>query len=822
VKLSDRTAPFVSDLRSGLRQLRAAPVLSAVLIATLGFGIGSTIAVFSIVHAVLLAPLPYADQDRVVVVFETLRDIKTGRASVGHFHDWTEQSDVFSATAALQPATYNLADAEQPERVAASRVTPGFFDVLHIPPALGRYFTAEDVSRDDHLVVLSHTLWTRRFASDPTIVGREVRLNDQPYTVLGVAAPGYGIAGGPRSTAAGLSPELWTPLVFTPQQRANYGSHAFLVLGKLKTGATKDGAQQDLQRVTADIRRRYPREMATRSVNVVPLSSMLVGTAATQMYFLLGAVTAVLLIGCVNVASVLLARGAARRREMAIRCAVGSTRAQIARQMISESLVLALVAGMVALGIGAAGTRILVALSPGGLPRVQQAHLSPVVLLFAFGLTIVVGLAFGAIPALRAARSSLRTPLAEGGWHAMVGTAHRTRGSLVVVQLAVTMVLLVAAGLLLRSAYAAEQVPLGFAPDHVLAGRVTLPADRYREPAQIVAAFDQIINGVRGTPDVDTVGAATWIPMGGGVIDAGLAVEGKQFAAGSQPSANIALVTGGYLEAIRVPLRRGRMLRATDMAPSASPVMVINEYLAGQLWPGADPIGKRISTWAAAAGVPEWREVVGVVGDVRTAGLTAPIAGEVFLPYGQAPSGAWDAFQRSMTVVVRAASPLAQAGTLRRSIRAVDPSLAIYNVGTFEDLVALTLQSRRLNALLLSALAIIALSLATLGVYGVLAYFVSERVPEIGLRLAIGATAASVIAMILRRGLTLIVVGLTIGLGIARVASGVLRSVLFGVTATDMTTYAVGASALVIVSIAAVTVPAVRASRIDPVRSLVG
>ena len=410
---SERWASVWSDVRSGVRQLRASPALSAVLIATLGLGLGLTIAVFSVIYAVLLRPLPYANQDRLIVLFETLRASRTGRASVGHFFDWTGQARVLEATAALQTGSVNLATADDPEQVSASRVTPGFFTVLHVAPAVGRYFTDADVQRTDHLVVLSHGLWQRRFGADPAIIGREVRLNGEPYTVMAVADAGYSIAGDPRSSAAGLSPDVWTPLTFTPAQRANYGNHAYLVVGRLKAGVDQRTAQDDLERVTRDIARRQPQLMTGRSVNVMPLADMLVGNARTQLYFLFGTVAAVLLIGCVNVTSALVARAASRRREMAIRAALGGGRVRLARQVAIECLVMAVAGGLLALLTGALGTRLLIRFGPAALPRLTQAHMSPPVVLFAVAATLLIGMLFAVVPALRAAGVALRDGLAN-------------------------------------------------------------------------------------------------------------------------------------------------------------------------------------------------------------------------------------------------------------------------------------------------------------------------------------------------------------------------------------------------------------------------
>jgi predicted permease len=798
------------DLRFAIRQLTVSPILTGVLVLTIALGIGSTVAIFSVVHAVVLRPLPGDDSERIVRIFETLRQNRLGSASPGHFHDWTEHATVFEHTAAMIGGTYNLSDGE-PERVAGMRATPGYFRVMHITPALGRYFTDADTAGDARVVVLSHGLWQRRFGGDRSIVGRSVPLNGQVHTVVGVASPDYAMTR--------FTPQLWTPLVFTPQQRKNYGNHSFGVIGKLKAGVTRDAAQADLERVTRRIAEREPREMEARSVNVVPISNVTLGNAPMRLYVMLASVTFVLLIGCVNVANLLLARASTRRREIAIRAAIGGGRWRIVRQLLTESVVLAFIGGHAGVGLAYVGIRLFVAFGPPNVPRLQDAGLQMEVLLFAAGITLLTGLVFGIAPALRAARENLLTPLREGGKTSLVPARDRGRAILVVSEIAIAVVLLVGAGLFLRSAWRLQQVPLGFDTSRVLTARVALPP-RYGSDDTIAGAYRRMIEEARAVPGVERAGAATNIPLLSAGPDSGTQIEGKPFNPGQALSPFVRLVTDGYVETLGMPLKRGRTFQASDMAPGAPPVVMINEQLARQAWPGEEPIGKRLSAWNRGE-EPEWREVVGVIGDVRSLGADEPPRAELFMPYTQPPFSAWNVFQRSMALVVRtAADPTVHLSTLRGAVRAFDASLPLYDVMTMDDALGADGAGPRFNTWLLSLLAAAGLVLAAVGIYGVIAYFVTQRTSEIGLRLALGATPGSVLLMVVRRGAMLALAGIAIGLVAALAATQMLATLLFETTPTDLPTYLAGGIGLMTVALLACAVPAMRAVRISPMRSL--
>jgi predicted permease len=805
-------ADWRQDVRYAVRQLTVSPILTAVLTVTIALGIGATVAIFSVLNAVLLQPLPWSDGGRIVFVYETWRQFTAGNASVGHFHDWTEQGAVFEHTAATQRATFNLSDGE-PERVNGARATAGYFRVFDLSPRLGRYFTETDLAGDRRVVVLSHGLWLRRFAGDPSIAGREIRLNGEAHTVLGVTPPEYSMTR--------FAPQLWTPLVFSPQQRANYGNHSFAVMAKLKAGVTRDAAQAEMERVTRDIATREPKNMEGRSVNVQLFSDSLFGEFRRPLYALLAAVVFVLLIGCVNVANLLLARASTRRREIAIRAAIGGGRWRIIRQLLTESVVLAVVGGTAGVGLAYVGIRRFVGYGPANVPRLQDAGLQTDVLLFALGITLLTGLVFGMAPALRTAREDLLTTLRDGGKNSLPAAGRDgVRGVLVVGEIAVAVILVIGAGLFIRSSWRLHHVPIGFDTTNVLSARVSLPAARYASDDTVADAYRRMLEQVRTVPGIQRAGASTNVPLLDGGPDASVQVEGKPLTLTTAPSPAIRLVTDQYVEAIGMTLRRGRTLQASDMAPGAPPVVLINERLANLAWPGEDPIGKRLSTWTAGP-EPEWREVVGIVADVRSLGPDTPPMAELFLPYTQPPVMAWNAFQRSMAIVVRSDNDAAAyASSLRRAIQSVDSSLPLYAVVTMDEALGANSASARFTTWLLSMLAAAGLVLAAVGIYGVIAYFVTQRAPEIGLRLALGASPRSVLMMVLRHGTILAVVGIVIGLVAALAMTRMVRTLLFEVTATDPPTYAAGAIALFITAWLACAVPALRAVRVSPMRSL--
>ncbi|MGQ0538510.1 MAG: ADOP family duplicated permease [Gemmatimonadaceae bacterium] len=796
------------DAVYAFRLMRVNPGFATAVALTLALGIGATTAIFSLVHSVLLRPLPYADSDRLVTIYERVGEGR-GRASAGHFHDWTEQSRVLTATAAWQQRTFNLTDGE-PERLFGARVTPGFFQVFRIAPAVGRYFLPEETA-GSRVTVLSHGLWQTRFGGDSTIVGKQITLDGERHTVVGVTPAAF--------TLTTLEERLWTPLTFQPGQRANYGAHTFLVSGKLKPGVTIEQAQGDLHRITEDIRRREPENMRQRGVEVVPFTEVLVGDYRTQLWLLLGAVTFVLLIGCANVASLLLARAAARRKEIAIRGALGGGRGRLVRQLLTESFLLALIGGGMGLLVAHFALRFLARTGPPWVPRLGAAGLNLDVLLFALAATIVCGLLFGLAPALRATRMDLQSELRIGGRGSAGLVRDSARAALIVTEFAVALVLLVSAGLFLRSAQRLQRVPLGFEPNGVTMLRVALPATRYEQAAQVQSTFTRIVEQVRAVPGVQRAAASTRVPMWGLSIDVGVRVDGRARDPERPELGHVRLVTPDFIETIGIPLRRGRSLRESDVAAGAAWVVVVNEALVRNMFGDENPIGQRIAGWTDPTN-PEWREIVGVVGDVRAFGQENELPPEIYMPLTQAPEDAWSAFQRAMTIVAAARPGVLTASALRQAVSGVDPLLPLYDVQSMDAAVAQSTAARRFNTMLLTLLGITGLALAAIGIYGVIAFFVTQRTHEIGVRVALGASRTRVIRMVVRQALTLALIGISVGAVAAFWATRVFGTMLFQTGVRDPIAYGAAAATLLLVALAAAWLPARRASRVEPVKTL--
>lgn len=804
---------LLQDLRYAGRQLIHQPLFTVISALTLALGIGANTAIFSIVHSVLLQPLPYADPNRMVLLFETWRGMD-GNVSVGNYADWKAQSQSFEHLAAFNGTSFNLTGSGEPERLYGAMVTPEFFKTGELAPALGRYFLPdEDQPGRDRVAVLSYALWTRRFAADPAVLGRNIGLNGEKYTVIGVAPRAY--------TLAATDEALWVPLTFTPAQLAEHDEHYLLVFGKLKPAVTRARAEQELTRIAGQIARQYPDVMSERSARVADFRDVLVGDYRSQLLVLAGAVGFVLLIACGNIANLLLARAAARQKEIALRTALGAQGGRITRQLLTESLLLACLGGAAGIVVAVLGIRFLVGMSPAGIPRLAQAGLSLPVLLFTLVLTLVSGVVFGLAPALRVRRPDLQSTLREGGKSSGMGSSRdRLRSALVVAEVAVALVLLVAAGLLIRSMLLLQRVPPGFDPTNMLAVRVALPASGYSEAGPTQLAFERMLEEVSRLPGTRSAALISQAPLAGPTSSNGLVIEGRGPERRNMIDGEFHLVSPGYFRTMSVPLKRGRGFTGHDDA-GAPQVMMINETLAKSAWPGQDPIGKRIACCDGTPEAPGWKEVVGVVADVRSSGLAEAVSPEFYLPVAQAPARSWDWIQRSMSIVVRsAADPSGLVRGVRQAVAVVDPATPVYDVQTLDQLLVRSTAPTRFNMLLLMLLGGVGLMLAAIGVYGVIAYSVSQRTHEIGVRMALGAEPHRVSALVVRQGATLAVAGIVLGLGMAIATTRVLSGLLFGVTTTDPGTYAAVGALLALVALLASYLPARRAARVDPIIAL--
>jgi len=796
------------DTTYALRVMRTNPAFTAAIVLTLALGIGATTAIFSVVNAVLLRPLPFAGGDRIVSLYERWRG-NLGSLAPGVFHDWSEQSSSFAAVAAWQGRTFNLTEGE-PARYSGSRVTPSYFKVMRTTPAVGRYFLGDETEAS-RVVVLSHALWQTRFDGDSGIVGRTIALNGQQHTVVGVAPAEHSLTR--------YDERLWTVLTFPPDLRTNYGSHTYRASALLKPGVGIAQAQADLDRITATIQAQHPDEMKERTAAVQSYAEGRIGDFATQLWVIFGAVAFVLLIGCGNVASLLLARATTRRKEIAIRGALGGARGRLVRQLLTESLLLAFIGGALGLVVAQLGVRFLVGMGPEWVPRLGEAALDPEVLVFALLATATCGVLFGLAPAIRATRVDLQAELRDGGRGSRGAVRDHVRAGLIITEVAVALVLMVSAGLFIRSAIRLQQVATGFDVTGVTMMRVALPPDRYDSAGTVSRAFTSIVGAVRGIPGVQSAGAGSRVPMWGGSIDMGLRVEGRPADPKSMALGHIRIVTPGYLETVGIPLKRGRLLRESDIVTGAPWVMVVNETFARTNFPGEDAIGKRVSGWTLGP-EPEWREIVGIVGDVRAFGQANDVPTEMYIPHTQVSAAWWNSHQRNMTIVAKAPERASPAALMRAELKRVDPLLPSYDVQTMEDVVAQSTETQRFNTLLLTMLGLTGLVLAAIGIYGVIAFFVSQRTHEIGVRVALGASTGSVVVLVVRQALALCASGIVLGGVAAYWCTRVLERLLFQVDPGDPATFTIGAGVLLLVSLGAAWIPARRASRIAPVNAL--
>jgi putative ABC transport system permease protein len=809
-----RRAEFLSELRQdaafAVRQLLKSPAFTAVAVVTLALGIGATTAIFSAVRSVVLRPFPYAHPDRVVTVAEVWNG-RDGNVSDGNFTDWHAAAKSFQALAAERFTSFNLADAGSTERVSGGRVTHEFFAVFGVRPLLGRTFLREeDQPGREQVVVLSHRLWTSRFGADRDVVGRQIQLSGRPHTVIGVMPEEF------DPTLSGE--ELWVPMAWTAERKAMHDEHHNFAVALLKVGVSREQAQAEVAGIARVLAQRYDANQG-RSARVHPLPEFLIGDFRQRLFVTLGAVSFVLLIACGNVANLLLVRGAARQKEIAVRAALGAGRGRIVRQLLTESAVLSLVGATAGLALTWFGVRALVAAAPPGIPRLEQTRIDPVVLAFALGVALLCSLMFGLAPALRAIRRSVQTTLREGGRGIGAGR-DALRSSLVVAEVTLAFTLLVGAGLLVRSALYLQQLNPGFDPNGALVGQVALPPTTYAEPTHAARTFQHIAERLQGTPGVRAAAVVSQAPMGPGGGSNGLLPEGRAMTPENAIDSRLRIITPGYFAAMGVPLKRGRIFTNADRA-GAPRVMIVSEELARRAWPGQDPIGKRIMCCEGAPDDPRWKTVVGVAGDVRSRGLTVEVRPEFYLPIEQVPPEAWNWIQRAMAVVVRGGGEAsALAAPLRAAVREVDPALPVYGVTTMTDALHQSIATARFNTLLLTLLGAIGLVLAAIGIYGVVAYFVNLRTHEIGVRVALGAQPRDVVRLMTWQGTRPILIGMAIGILTAASTTRLLRNSVYGVSVTDPVTIAAVAVALGLVGLLATVIPARRATRVDPVRAL--
>src|SRR3954469_12629091 len=802
------------DAKYAVRQLRRSPGFTAVAVLTLALGIGATSAIFSLVWAVVLKPLPYVDGDRTVAVQSVWRGNPGGTAT-GNFGDWRARATKFSHLAAQAYTSFNLSDdVNSPERAPGERVTRGWFDIFRVRPLLGRTFTVdEDVPGANRVVLLAHGLWKHRFGGDPTILGRAIRLSGDSYTLVGILPADFD----PTMSET----QIWVPLALTPEQLAFHDEHFLRVHGLLKPGVSPAQAQSEMVEIARQLEREFPRDNKERSARVVPIHEYLLGDTGEKMWLLLGSVLLVLVIACVNVGNLLLSRGNGRARELAVRAALGAGRSRIVRQLLTESVVLGLVGGVAGLLLAAFLVKALIAASPPDVPRLSQATLDGTVLAFTALLALGSSLCFGLVPSIKAARRDLHGTLQHGAAAARAGGGRdRTRAVLVIVEVALASTLLVGAGLLVRTALFLTTVDPGFRPNGLLTARLTLPPGPYASPEAASSAFRSTVARLQDSPGIAAAAAVTQAPLGSGGMSNGLFPEGQS--PDHVVLSMLRVTTPGYLKAMGIPLLKGRFIDDTDV-PGSDRVMVVSESLARLAFPGGDPIGKRISCCEITPdGKPNFKTVIGVVGDVRWQGPAESTGPEFYLPMAQAPPLSWKWNQRSMTLVARSADGNATSAVpaLRAAVAQIDATIPLSDISTMEERLHESTATSRFLMRLLATLGLFGLLLAAVGVYGVVAYGVAQRTREIGVRMALGATAGQVLALTARGGLRPVALGLVTGLFLSVAATRALGSVLRGVSATDPLTFACVAFVLFVASLVAVYVPSRRAARVDPARAL--
>ncbi len=814
----------MQDLRYAIRMLLKKPGFTSIAVLALALGIGANTAIFSVVNAVLLRPLPYHQPDRMVMLWQKLGGATAYPqipCSAPDYLDYRDQTQTLENVAAFTNASFTLRTPNGSERVSGTQVSANLFSLLGISPLRGRTFTtAEDQFGQDNVIVLSYGTWERRFGSDPDILGKTLVLDQKPRKVIGVMRkefdfPIQGLMAGPAS-------EFWVPIAFAPWRIGPDGrgdNFDISVVARRKPGVSIQQASADIDRISRRIYLGYPpavQKMFSLDGFVTDLHQQVVGNVKTLLLVLLGAVGFVLLIGCANVANLLLAKAAGRRREVAIRTALGAGRFRLVRQLLTESVLLGLVGGAAGLLIAVWLTQLMIKFSPGDVPRLAQSQLNLGVLVFALAISILTGVLFGLAPALQVSKANLNTDLKEGSRGAAAFRRSRVRSVLVVAEVALSLVLLAGAGLLLRSFVKLRGVPLGFAPDHLLTLPIALPQTKYQTKAQVQSFYNNLLERTQSLADVKSATAATSLPLMGEwdivVTPENRVDTGKK----SLTTAFFAGVTPSFHRTLGIQLVKGRLFTDADNERSPA-VAIVNESMEHRYWPNQEVLGKRFK-WGPEESSRTWITVVGVVANLKQNNLAADISPGVYLPIPQMPQ---ESPIGGFYLAVRTSSdPTAIVPSLRQIVRSLDPEMPLFQVRSMEEVLTVSVAPRRFNMLLLAAFAGLALLLASIGIYGVMSYSVSQYTHEIGIRMALGARAGDVLQLIVRQGMLLVLIGLAVGAAGALALTRVMRSLLFDVQPADPLTFASVSVLLAAVAFAASYIPARRATRVDPMVAL--
>jgi predicted permease len=804
---------LIKDIRYGVRGLLKRPGFTVIALITLALGIGANTAIFSVVNAVLLRPLQFRDPEQLVVVWEeaSFAGFPTNTPAPANYVDWKNQNQSFADMAAASTESFNLTGDGEPERIAANSVNANFFALFGVQPLLGRGFVPEeDRPGGNKVAVLSYSLWQSRYGGDRNVINREILLNGEKHTVVGVMPAGFHFLEN--------DVRLWVPMALDQEELANRGGHYLQVVARLKPGVVLSQAQADMSAIMRRIAKDHPEETFDGKLGavVMPLRDQLVGTARGSLTVLLVAVAFVLLIACANVAGLLLARAVARRREIALRMALGADRLRVVRQLLTESLLLAIVAGVLGSGLAYVSFTFLQGLIPEQMTLSANLSLDVRILVFTLAISIVTGVIFGLVPALQAAKFDLNDALKQSSTRATA--SGRLRSILIVFEVAASIVLLVSAGLLIQTLFQLFRQYSVLEPDKILTMRTILPREKYKELQVRDNFYQQVLQRVAHLPGVASAGYSTSVPISWKGGSSGFYPEGiKNPIPGMSYDALHRQVSADYLKTMNIPLRQGRYFDSHDNAQSM-PVAIINETMARQYWPGENALGRRFKLGDPEDTEVPWTQIVGIVADIREMGLDEPVKAEMYLPYQQITHNLW--FIPRDLAIRTTGDTSNLVGAVRQIIREVDPDQPISNVATLGEVLGTEAAQRRMGMIMLVGFALLALLLASLGIYGVLAYFVTQHTNEIGVRQALGATPRDILFLVLKKGMGLTLIGVAIGLASAFALTRLMSSLLFGVKASDPLTFVAVPLLLALVALLACYIPARRATKVDPLVAL--
>jgi len=798
---------FWHDLRYGLRMLVKNPGFTAVAIIALAVGIGANTAIFSVVNTVLLRPLPYKDPERLVMVFEDSSKHPRDTPTAANYIDWRDQNQVFESMAAITDQSFNLTGVGDPERITGYQVSASLFPMLGVSPQLGRWFTPdEDQAGANRVVIMSHRLWQRRFGGDPNIVGKALTLNGWSVTLVGIMPADFRFHT--------QEDELWEPIAFSQEDQQDRSAHYLDVVARLKPGVTLSQAQGEMSTIAARLQQQYPDTNTNIGAEVVPLHEHMVGDIRPALLIFLGAVGLVLLIACVNITNLLLARAAVRQREIALRVALGANRWRLIRQFLTESILLGMLGGVVGLVLAVVGLKLLTAIIPPDIPQIKNISIDPRVLGFTILISLLTGLIFGLAPAIQSSSFTPNEPLKEGGKNPGASRGNRIRGGLIVAEVAISLVLLIGAGLLINSFLRLRSVDPGFRSENLLTMRVSLPQAKYGQRAQRAAFYTDLNRRLESIPGVKSSAVITNLPLYRQGSSTNISIEGRPVPPPNQePIITTRVISPKYFETMGIPLLSGRQLTDQDTYDSPN-VTVISETMALRYWRGENPIGKRV-----AFGRPEtdeeWIQIVGIARDVRQSDLIAAIKPQMYVSYQQTGF-----FVPRDLVVKTDVDPLSMAATVRKMIWEIDKDQPVSSIRTMDQIASESVARQRFSMLLFAIFAGVALLLAAVGIYGVMSYSVAQRRGEFGIRMALGAQKRDVLKLTIGKGLKLVLLGVVFGLAGAFALTRLMSSLLFGIGATDLTTFAAISLVLVGVGLLASYIPARRATKVDPMVAL--